>query len=437
MIKFIFNLSKLLFLSYFFCDRPKKYKLLKRYINNSGCIFIKCIQWITPLLEKQDINNNLLNILSSVYEDNYIHDIKYTKYLYKKHFNEELLNEYEIIDVIGSGSIGQVYKIKDINTDNLYAMKVKHPEIESQILLFKRIFSIIYNIKIFNKLFYNYFPFNLVDFLQDFYKQTDFINESNNLLQFYNKYKDNKFLIIPKLIKTSKDIIIMEYIEGKCLDELDISEYRKSKIIFLLYLFIRNNMMITNYNHGDLHKFNWKISDEKYKNINKIIIYDFGYCFSNNKRELPYVKKICNLIQSYDKNKTEKVNDYKEFLTFLFDKEKLKLLNNFNHNITKPDILLKQILSISKYNNIMIKRYKVLNILLLMCLVDNYFTKYNISNEPKENIKDNLLNAYTFCNHYNIFKDLSYILLSEYNELGSQKEIFENINFGENIRKLL
>ena len=67
MIKFIFNLSKILFLSYFFYDKSKKFKLLKRYINNSGCILIKCIQWLTPLLEKQDINNDLLNTLSSVY----------------------------------------------------------------------------------------------------------------------------------------------------------------------------------------------------------------------------------------------------------------------------------------------------------------------------------------------------------------------------------
>ena len=57
------------------------------------------------------------------------------------------------------------------------------------------------------------------------------------------------------------------------------SEYRKSKIIFLLYLFIRNNMLIINNNHGDLHKFNWKVSDEICNNLNKIIIYDFGYCF--------------------------------------------------------------------------------------------------------------------------------------------------------------
>ena len=167
---------------------------------------------VIPLLENQNIEQKLFNMLSSVYEDNYVHDIKHTKYLYKKHFNENLLDNYEIIDLIGSGSIGQVYKIKEKETNKELVMKVKH-HILNHKYYYSRDFKIIYKIKYFNKYFYNYFPFNLVDFLGRFYKQSDFINESNNLLYFYNNYKDNKYIIIPKLIKTSRDIIIMEHIE--------------------------------------------------------------------------------------------------------------------------------------------------------------------------------------------------------------------------------
>lgn len=432
MIKLIFNLSKLLFISQIYkLNNDKILKLIKRYINNCGCICIKCIQWIIPLLENQNIDPKLFNLLSSVYENNNIHDIKYTEYLYKKYFNENLLDNYEIIDILGSGSIGQVYKIKDKDTNQIFVMKVKHPFIESQINIFKKCFKIIYKIKYFNKYFYNYFPFDLVKFLEDFYKQTDFINESNNLLYFYNNYKDNKYIIIPKLIKSCRDIIIMEYIEGECVDKLDITEYKKSKIIFLLYLFIRNNMLIINNNHGDLHKFNWKVSNEVCDNLNKIIIYDFGYCFINNKREFPYVKKICNLIQSYNKNNPKKVNEYREFLEFLFNKKNININIDFNHNITRPEILLNQVLSISKDNNLMIKRYKVLNILLLMCLVDNYFKKYGLSNEPHIHIKNNLLNAFTYCEHYKIFSKLSKKLLEEYNELDEKKNIFDTIQFNE------
>jgi len=439
MINILFNLSKLIYLS--FCIRgnydKRNLSLIKRYINNSGCLCIKCIQWLVPILENQNIDNKLLNCLSNSYENNYIHDIKYTEKIYYKLFNNNINDDYDIKDIIGSGSIGQIYKVKCKKTGNLFALKIKHPNIESQIKLLKYVFNLIYKLKIFNKFFHKYFPFNLVDFLDDFYKQTDFINESNNLLDFYHNYENNPYIIIPKLIKSSNELIIMEYIDGTCIDNMNLNEYDKSKIIFLLYLFIRNNMIIVNNNHGDLHKYNWKISDEKYNKINKIIIYDFGYCFKNNKKEYSYVKKICNLIQTYDKNNHIKVNEYKEFLQFLFDNDNIKININFNHNITKPDILLNQVLNLSKDNNLMIKRNKVLNILLLMCLVDNYFTKYNISNEPKIKVKNNLLNAYAFCKHYDIFEDLSNILLKEYKELGPSREIFETIQFNDKIKSLI
>ena len=76
----------------------------------------------------------------------------------------------------------------------------------------------------------------------------------------------------------------------------------------------------------------------------------------------------------------------------------------------------------------LIKRPKILNVLLLMCLVDNYFTKYELSNEPQSRIKNNLLNAFTFCEHYKIFSKLSKKLLEEYNQLGATKRYLRLLN---------
>ena len=444
MFNFIFNISKLLLFSFYNkkkYDYTKKYnikniKLIKKYINNCGCICTKCVQWLIPILEKENINNDILDILDDVYENNDIHDIKLTEQLYKKHFKIDLNNEYEIIDIIGSGSIGQVYKIKDIKSGKYYVMKVKHPNIDKQMILFRNIFSFIYKIKIFNKFFYNYFPFDLVSFLEDFYKQSDFVNECNNILNFYNKYLDNDYIIIPKLIKVSNDIIIMEYIDGDCLDNLDISEYKKSKIIYLLYLFVRNNILILNNNHGDLHKFNWKVSNDKINNLNKIIIYDFGYCFKLNDEEYSNINGLCDLIVSFKNNEND-TQKYYDFLNFLFNKE-LKLNIEFNNRITEPDILLKQILQISKENNLIIHKYKILNSLLLMSLVDNYFQKYKINNNTDIlKIKKNVLDAYNFCNTYKIYPELAKHLLKEYHLNYKQNEIFESISFNDKIKSLI
>jgi len=441
MINFIFNLSKLIAFSFYLKKKEniinKDYELLKKYINDCGCICIKCCQWVIPLLEKEKLNPVLLNKLSDAYENNYIHDIKYTEYIYEKHFYKKLYENYKIIEVLGSGSIALVYKLQDLNTGDYYVMKVKHPNIEKQIYLFKNILKIIYKIKYFNKFFYNYFPFNLIDFVEDFNKQTDLINECNNLLTFYNYYKNNEYIIIPKLIKSSEDLIIMEYIEGTCIDSMEIREYEKGKIIYLLYLFVRNNMIILNNNHGDLHKCNWKVSNDKIKNIHKIIIYDFGYCFKNNKEEYENVLSVCNLLQTYDKNNLDKIKQYDLFLKFLFNLDNIKINLDFDRNIVKPDILLKHILDISNSNNIIINRYKILNILLLMCLIDKYIQKYNITVGPTNKIKHNLLNTYTFCEYHDIFKELSEEILIEYNGLPHATEIFETIKFSDKIKSLI
>ena len=439
MFNFLFNISKLLIYSFYIKNKLKYFKnisnkdltIINKYINNCGCITVKCVQWLVPILENEDINKDILKILNNVYENNYIHDIKYTEYLYKKHFNNNLLEDYEIIDVIGSGSIGQVYKIKCKKSNEYHVMKVKHPNIESEIILFKNIFNFLYNIKIFNNLFYKYFPFKLDEFLNDFYKQTDFINECNNLLEFYNIYENNDYIIIPELIKSSNDIIIMNYVEGKCMDDLDINEHKKSKIIFLLYLFIRNNLIILNLNHGDLHKFNWKVSDEDYS---KIVIYDFGYCFQLDQHEYDNIIMLCRLISSYEDGK---IYEFINFIKFLFNTTE-DLDVEYNNRITEPEILLKQILNISKNYNIIIKKHKVLNTLLLMILIDNYLKQYNINNNHSVlKIKKNLLDAYTFCKTYNIFPELSEHILEEYNTNYKQTEIFQSVQFSDKIKSLI
>jgi len=439
MLRFIFNTSKLFIYSIYTIYKlkylnkisNKDKKIINKYINNSGCITIKCVQWLIPILENSDINKEILNILNNVYENNSIHDIKCTEYLYNKHFYNNLYDDYEIINIIGSGSIGQVYKVKCKKSNEYYVMKVKHPNIKSQIILFKNLFNFLYNIRILNKLFYKYFPFKLDEFLNDFYKQTDFINECNNLLEFSNIYENNNYIIIPELIKSSNDIIIMNYIEGKCMDDLDITEHKKSKLIFLLYLFIRNNLIIFNLNHGDLHKFNWKISADNY---NKIVIYDFGYCFNLNKEEYDNIIILCKLISSYDKDKKQ---EFINFIKFIFNTN-IDLEVVYNNRITEPDILLKLVLSISKKYNIMIDKYKILNTLLLMVLIDNYFKKYNINNNYNIlKIKKNLLDAYTFCKTYKIFPELSEHILEEYNTNYKQTEIFQSVQFNDKIKSLI
>ena len=55
----------------------------------------------------------------------------------------------------------------------------------------------------------------------------------------------------------------MTYEEGVTLEKLDVSDYRFTKIISLLYGFITTNQLFCDVMHNDIHKANWKVESRK------------------------------------------------------------------------------------------------------------------------------------------------------------------------------
>ena len=97
---------------------------LIRLIKDCGCICIKFCQWITPILDtlynERDAHPPWLSRLETFYENCPHHPIKHTLTQYKQDFGKCFSDTYEFIDIIGSGSIGQVYKIKHIYTNQYF-----------------------------------------------------------------------------------------------------------------------------------------------------------------------------------------------------------------------------------------------------------------------------------------------------------------------------
>ena len=137
---------------YYFQEEKSEiiFKIILKNIKECGCVAIKFTQWLLPKIEAiydidiQGEDYKWFNDLEDIYENCNIHDIKYTEKIYKKSFGTPLFKDYEVINVIASGSMGQVYKIKDDNT--IYAMKVLHPDVESDLLFIKTLVNIIYYI---------------------------------------------------------------------------------------------------------------------------------------------------------------------------------------------------------------------------------------------------------------------------------------------------
>jgi hypothetical protein len=250
----------------------KIYQCLLKNILSSGSVPIKFIQWLIPFLyiTMEPEYHYILEMFKETYENCLFHSMEETEKIYLELFKNDINDDYENIQEISSGSIGQVYKITDKNTKKDYALKVIHPFVRYELFIVK--YFIYYLTKLFD--INNIILFDLNLFLIDFEQQKDFINEGNNIMYFYHQYKDNHKIKIPQLNYLSNDLLIMEFLEGKKIN--DFKEHNQYKYSLLFLLFVNNNLQFLKLNHGDLHEGNYKINDDK------LIIYDFGYCWENH-----------------------------------------------------------------------------------------------------------------------------------------------------------
>jgi len=287
-------------------------KEIHYYANKSGCLIIKIIQMVNKLIEIIDDKNKyeFINIIfNNFYENCHIHPLNYTQSIFNKEltldFNDniQILNEYNI----KSGSIAQVYKAK-IKTDVFntqykdIAIKVVHPNTNIQ-LNYIYSFVLLYDY-FFTRFYFKHTIFNIIDIktiYNDVIIQNDMNIEFENLSYYYNVYKDNNYIYIPKPIFSTQNILFMEYVESIDINQLDYNinnQKQLSETLHNLTAFMYDNYMFLDKIHPDLHEYNWKIKADNY---DVIVIYDFGLIL--NKKN---INNIAILKESFKKLLLEK-----------------------------------------------------------------------------------------------------------------------------------
>lgn len=437
-------LTNLFYVFYYSIDINEDIKLLnniKNNIDNIGGIGIKCVQWFMPYYKLLNPCNNVTKKFNIYFDDCNYHSIEHTEYIYKRNFNKSIYDKYNIIKLLGSGSIGQVYLIENKITKKKYALKVLHPDINIQVYIFK-IFYIIF------KLFVNinkYIPIKNIDLLvDDLTNQLNLENEYNYNNLFHKLYSDNDYIIIPKIYKHTKNILIMDYIEGIKYDiNNDKIINNKNNIIQLLSVFIENNSL-NNIMHGDLHEGNWCIDLNDNDKI-KLIIYDYGFCYNISDNEFNILldfftspdkvnksenlikyylnkninnhidqNKINNLVKNFKKSKNfqntvvDKIEDMEDInLIYLISSLINYLIDNniyISHSLLNGFIIFLQL--IGYYGNdrksVGISGWKSYNLSII-----NTLNEYNICNSLKKK-KLNLLNecSSSFDNDFKKFQNL-------------------------------
>jgi serine/threonine protein kinase len=266
---------------------PERLDSLLQTVHGCGAVASKFVQWLTPKFELMAIEESeffqdsyeerkprWLRALEKMYETCPEHSLDHTYREYQRVFRERLSDRYELLEVIGSGSLGQVYRLREHRTQKIYVLKILHPEIHDQISTFQWWVSVLSKIPWFQTYFQQTI-FNVHDFIRDFQMQSNLLNEANHLMTFRQAYPDNPLIQIPELYQISSSILLMEYIPGTPFETSDLSFHRKSTLFAAFHMFVRSNAMFLNFNHGDLHPGNWKITPD-----HRLVIYDFGFCWS-------------------------------------------------------------------------------------------------------------------------------------------------------------
>ena len=428
-------------------------------IQNCGAIAIKFTQWCIPKLEatycKDIISEGYekpfwIKELELIYEECNVHEIKKTYEIYKKEKGGGFQEKYEIIDILGSGSIGQVYLIMDRDTKEKRVMKIKHPNVEKDMYLFVLFYKFIKNISCIREYIENKFPFDIDIMIDNFGKQLNFVNEANHLLYFAEKYKENPYIIIPKLYECSESIIIMSYEPGITFEELKEDTYKKYKLANIYHLFIRNNETILNYNHGDLHPGNWKIGGDK---NDQIIIYDYGYCFEVPREDLYVVDLITDTFESEQEEDIKKNKDKLcKILRGIIKNKDKKLEKSVERYIDENIIDNQSMKSPTNILNLSIKfcgmnQYKINPLLIQFFVIliqsRKLYNMFNLAAEEDKKIpsyivfRERYIDILTICNTYDIFTEYREKLEKRLNKKQIKIDsIFDTIKYDNEIERL-
>ena len=272
-------------------------------------------------------------------------------------------------------------------------------------------------------------------------------------------YKDNDRILIPELISVSNTTLIMEYLEGTSFDDLEITETQKLKAYALFYIFTRNNIVIENFNHGDLHQGNWKVTKDL-----RLIIYDFGFCWSIPQENSALIEKSLDAFEGTSRENYDKqLVDISELMFELLvhdsfpDKDTLKQEISEHVEISEyigtRDIgIVASPISTIKLLNSFISEYPerhmtinshLIQFLIIFIQIQKNCIRFGYAssdryNYPSERVfKERYMDSLNICQTYDIFP--KYVAYVETKIRGLELErtsIFDSVTFPENLRLL-
>ena len=259
-------------------ETAQNVKFVNRTAKRCGPLAIKLLQCIV-MGGHEEKNLIKTHELDFVLEDYYVHSLEET-------MKVDTFNDYILGDVVGSGSIGQVYKAFSKKRKEYVAIKVKHPGTDKLVQeTVSAVKLVCYIFKCINK-----FHYIMMEYINNIHLQIDYIQEAKNTIKLNELYKNERCIIIPEIINYSDNFIIMSYHEGKSFKCISPRE----QLLASMYVnfFYMESLIIHDFLHADLHFGNWKVIGEG--NELQVLIYDCGIVCSTG--DLSINQEIMNNI---------------------------------------------------------------------------------------------------------------------------------------------
>ena len=283
--KLIYGLYKL-----FYDETDANIASVKHAAADCGAIGQKLLQFF--MMHEGFLTPECKKHFGHVFEDGETHTWGETSAMYQEDFGEAIEDVYEISEIapfpIGSGSIGQVYKLFHKGLNKYVAVKVKHPDVDEQASRFVRnIQRVIRTVE-----YVRAIPFSLLvnEFLSNIHIQLDYSLEAENTNRMREYFSDEPLVVIPEVFQHSPRFIVMSYHEGRPYTDIQ-DPILKTRVSCDLYHFVISSLLNYDFMHCDLHYGNWKVifdesaMHEAISNY-QLVIYDCGIIAQTNNYEV-------------------------------------------------------------------------------------------------------------------------------------------------------
>jgi hypothetical protein len=206
--------------------------------------------------------------LDFVFEENGVHSLTETMKMYRDEFGVSLSDHMTNIQIVASGSIGQVYRAYCSHRKCYVAIKVKHPGVDQEIYKFTKVVKFVCWItRPFNR-----FGVVILEYIGTLETQLDYVLEAANTKRLNLNWRENELIIIPEVFSASNNFIITSYHEGQNYNKLTVEQQQISGLY--MNFFVLQCLLIDDFLHSDLHTGNWKVKIDN--GVVKIVIYDCG-----------------------------------------------------------------------------------------------------------------------------------------------------------------